>query len=312
MAILFDTQVIYAKTESSYGSDPTPTGSTNAVLTSGLTITHYGGNTVSRDFDTPNLGNSSVINTGPFVTLSFDVELQGSGTAGTAPSWSALLEACCMEHTNTPSTSDAYAPELTSESVTIYYEWGSEQQKITGARGTYSISLNRGEIPKISFTFTGLYNAPTTASTSGRDVSGFIAPIPVTFANTPTCTFDSYAAVMESFSIDGGNNVVPRNLPGNNTVEITQRAATWSAVIEEPAIATKNFYALARSDASVQEWAFNIVHGTVAGKIITLASSYAQIADISVSESDGVRMLNMSGPLSPSDSGNDELSITLT
>lgn len=312
MAILFDTQVIYAKTESSYGSDASPTGSTSAILTSGLSITHYGGNTVSRDFDTPNLGNSSVINTGPFVTLSFSVEAAGSGTAGTAPSWTQLLEACCIEHTNTPSTSDAYAPELNSESVTIYYEWGSEQQIITGARGTCSITLARGEIPKLNFTFTGLYAAPTTATTTGRDVSGFTAPIPVTKDNTPTTTFDSYTAVMESFTLDLGNTVVPRNLPGSESVLITQRQSTWAAVIEEPAIATKNFHALARSDASVQEWAFSIVHGTAAGNIITLASSYAQIADMSISNSDGIRMLNMSGPLSPSDSGNDEFSITLT
>ena len=78
---------LLAKLEVSYGTDPVPTGGANAILTKGLTIQPYNGARVSRDLDRSTFGAQSEINTGAFVTVSFGVELAGSGTAGTAPAW---------------------------------------------------------------------------------------------------------------------------------------------------------------------------------------------------------------------------------
>src|SRR5690606_9648921 len=155
-------QIILAKIESVYGTDPTPTAGANAILTKNLARTIYDGNRIQRDLDYAYMGNDHSINTAPFVTVTFDVELAGSAAAGTVPQFGELLRACGLDETVTASTSVVYAPVSTSfESVTIYYNYDGEMQKVVGARGTAIINMSRGQIPTISFTFTGRYAKPT-------------------------------------------------------------------------------------------------------------------------------------------------------
>ena len=142
MSLLQRTQVIFAKAESTYATDPT-IADTDAVLTSNLNITPLDGPTVGRNLNRNVLGNDAQLRVGSFVTVSFDVELAGSGTAGTAPAYSALLLACGMAETVVASTSVTYDPVSTSfGSVWLEYEMGGQQHIIKGARGTFGMSAN--------------------------------------------------------------------------------------------------------------------------------------------------------------------------
>ena len=57
MALLLRKRLILVETESSYGTDPTPTGA-DAVLVKGLEITPQSSDVVSRDLIRPYLGAS--------------------------------------------------------------------------------------------------------------------------------------------------------------------------------------------------------------------------------------------------------------
>lgn len=307
--MFFRKKYILAKIEGTYGTDPTPVGA-DAILTSNLTIGLQQGTRVSRGLDRNALGNDAEIATSRFTTLSFDVELAGSGTAGTAPAYSELLRACGLAETIVASTSAAYDPISASfESVTLYFYVDAQLHIVTGARGNVSISLNRDEIPKLTFNMTGLYNAATEPSLITADTSAFTTPLPVTDTNTPTYDVDSYGPKAEAFSFDLGNNVVYRNVVNGEEVQISDRAPVGQLVIEEVAIATKNYQALC---AAGTEIAVNIVHGITAGNIATIAGNQVQLSEPSLSDSDGLGILTMKTLWIPTDTGDDEFQLKFT
>ena len=55
-------------------------------------------------------GNSEQLPAGIHSELDFEVELAGSGAAGTAPAWGPLIRACGMSETITAATDVKYAP----------------------------------------------------------------------------------------------------------------------------------------------------------------------------------------------------------
>ena len=199
---------ILAKVESTYGTDPTPTASLNAILTTGLQRTIYAGDTVERNLDRATLGADEQLNVGPFAQVTFGVELAGSGTAGTAPAWGPLLRACGFDEVITVSTSVEYSPVSDAyDSVTIYYDQDGERQILKGARGTVQFMMNPGQIPMMQFTFTGLYAKPAAITPVTPVVTSFQTPLPVNKTNTPTCTLDTYDAVLRALEVDWGGEV---------------------------------------------------------------------------------------------------------
>jgi len=114
MPLLSRKRLILAKTETTYGTDPTPTGATNAILVRNLEITPLQADTVTRDLIRPYLGNSDQLLAQTRVEVTFEVELAGSGAAGTAPAYGAVLKACGLSETVVATTSVTYAPVSSS------------------------------------------------------------------------------------------------------------------------------------------------------------------------------------------------------
>jgi hypothetical protein len=83
MALLTRKRLILAKIESTYGTDSTP-GGTEAILVRNLEITPLQADVVTRDLIRPYLGNFEQILANQRVEITFEVELAGSGAAGTA------------------------------------------------------------------------------------------------------------------------------------------------------------------------------------------------------------------------------------
>lgn len=309
--MFFRKKVLLAKVESTYGTDSTP-AATDAVLTKNLSIQPYGGNVVSRDLDRSTLGAQSQINTGPMVSVSFDVEIAGSGTAGTAPAWADCLEACGFLETIDAGVDVAYTPVSSSfDSATLKFYLDGQEHKVLGARGNVAFNMAKGAIPTMSFSFTGLYATPSAVSLPTEDVSDFVAPIAVTNTNTPTFTIGGTAVVAESFAVDMGNNVVHRNIIGDEVVSITDRNATGSMVVEAPAIGTKNWFSDVESHSGVTTSAVQLIHGTAAGNIVTFDGPAVQLTTIDIADSDGLAVYNMASVWTPS-SGDDELTLTFT
>ena len=309
MALLFRRKIVLAKVESTYGVDVTPDGADNAILTSNMSITPIQANMIDRNLDRAELGNDISIHSNVHVACSFDVELAGSGTAGTEPGWGVLLRGCGFDETIVPATSVAYAPVSTGfDSLTIYYNVDNQLHKLTGCMGTVSFSVNADSLPMMTFNFTGLYNAPVTSALPTADVSGFIQPLPVNDTNTTAATLDGQTLVMESFTADMANDVQYRNLVNNEKVLIVDRAPTGSVSFEAPALSSKNWFTTAIADGTS---AMSIVHGTTAGNIITFGAPAVQVTEPSYEESQGQVMINANLRFIPN-LGDDELTVTLT
>lgn len=314
MAKLARVRSILAKEETTYGTDASPTGANDAIQVSALEISPAESEILSRDLIRSYLGNSPQLIANTRVNVTFTVEYSGSGTAGTAPQYGPLLKACGFSETVVTSTSVIYRPVSTSfDSVTIYIDNDGIRHIVTGARGTFTVSLNANQIPVYNFTMTGQYNAPT--DTASPSLTFQNQATPQIFNDTNTTGFTLYSETglaLQSAEIDLGNEVVYRELV-NSTKEvlITDRSATANFVIECPTLATADFFALAVAGTSGN---LSIVHGTSAGNIITLTSPATglSLGNPTYSEDQGIVMLNLPTTMVPSSSGNDEMTIAYT
>lgn len=296
MPLYYKNVAVLAKTETTYGVDPTPTGAANAMLSKGALPQPLLGNRVTRDLDRSVLGAQSEINTGPYVTVAFSIEIAGAGSAGTAPKYGPLLQACGMSETISAGVSVTYAPVSSSaslKSVTIYYYVDGQQHIIKGARGNVKLNLSRNQIPTYEFEFTGLYTRPTAVANPSLTVTGFQVPFAVTKTNTPTFTLQGTAVNCESFTADYGNTITYRNLIGSEAVELTDRNVRGSVTIEAPAIGTKDYFAAAEAHAGVTTGVVQLIHGTTAGNIIQLDAPAVQLGNISLGNSDGILTYTM-------------------
>ncbi|MAE21815.1 MAG: hypothetical protein CMK92_05230 [Pseudomonas sp.] len=309
----FQSKAILAKIETAYGTDPTPEGS-DAIQTKNLSITPYTGNMISRDLDRETLGGQEQININPYVELTFEVELAGSGTAGVAPAYGSLLRACGFDET---STADAVTYSLKSnafESVTIYYlqrndAGGFQQQAITGCRGSVSFNVDSSGLPIMSFNFMGFYQRPTDVAAFTVDRSAFIDPLYVSKENT-TLTLGAFAASASSFEVDLANDMTMRSLTGARYVNISDREPTGSATVDAPALSAKDFYALVESHNGTTLEAVTLTHGTEAGNIIEINAPATQYREISPTDSDGELAYQLGLAFLPVN-GNDELQLVV-
>lgn len=308
--MFFRKKYLLAKIEASYGVDSLPTN-TNGIITSDMTISPYEGNRVSRNIDRAYLGNFAEINTGPMVTIEFSVEVAGSGTAGTAPGYDALLRACGFAATVTPATDVQY--DLISEafeSVTLHFWLDGQRHRATGAVGSVSVGFNREELPYFRFRFEGLYLSPTSEASVDPTYAAFTAGIlPVNDTNTALTVF-GFAAKTEQVSLDLANNIASRFLINSSELLITDRAPTATLLVEAPTLAAHDFFADLESHAGVTTGVLQVVHGTVAGNIVQIDCPALQLSQISVQDSDALVAYQMQAKLLPS-AGDDEFKITV-
>ena len=310
MALLTRKRLILAKIESTYGTDSTPTGA-EAILVRNLEITPLQADVVTRDLIRPYLGNFEQILANQRVEITFEVELAGSGAAGTAPAWGPVMKSCAMAETVVATTSVTYAPVSGSfSSCSIYFNNDGVRHKITGCRGSFSVSGEVGQIPVISFTMMGIYNAPDDSALPTPTYSNQATPVIFKQGNTTGFQVFSYSGCLQSFSLDMANEMVYRELVGcTKEVLITNRAPNGTVVIEATTIATKDFFTIANGTSTGN---LTFQHGQTAGNIVTFSSPQTDIGSPTYSDQDGIQMLNLPYVATPTTAGNDELSIALT
>ncbi|MAF43067.1 MAG: hypothetical protein CMI54_02700 [Parcubacteria group bacterium] len=311
---IFGNRALLAKVERTYGTDPTPDATNDSMITSNLSITPYGGNTVQIANDQGFHGARKSFTTGAMVTVSFDINLAGSSAAGTVPVYEVLFKSCGLsDETIVASTSVTYAPVSNGEtSITMYVNLDGVQHIVTGARGTFSLSMGRSAMPTISFTYTGIYNTPTDVALPTLVTTGWVDPVAINNDNTPTATLDSYDMIMDQFTMDFGSNVVYRNLVNQENVIISGREVTGSAHIGMPTVAAKSLYALVESHSGVTLGALTFSHGTTAANIVGITCPTTQVTSMSYDDSDGVAMCNLGFSMLPTSAGDDEIAYALT
>lgn len=303
-------RLILVKKETTYGTDSTPAG-TDALLVRNLDITPIEADLVSRDLIRPYLGNSPSLLANSRVSITFQVELAGSGTAGTAPRFGSILQACGMSETIVASTSVTYAPVSASfSSATIYFNNDGIRHIMTGCRGTFTMSAEVGQIPTIDFTMVGVYNAPTDTALPAVTYTAQAAPLVFKQGNTSAFQFFSYAGCLQSVSFDMANSTVYRELVGcTKEIIITDRKPAGTVMIEAPALATKDYFAISQGETTGN---LTFLHGTTAGNRVTLTAAQCDIVNPTYADQDGVQMLSIPFVAVPTSAGNDEVSIAFT
>jgi len=264
-------QILMVKKEVTYGTSPTAAG-TDALLVLNPQLTALDGDVLEREIIDPSFGRvRSRIIAQRKMGLQFDVEAAGSGVAGTAPKFDALLGACGLNATIVNSTSVTYAPiSTTPDSCELYHNWDGNKHQALGARGTFDLAFEAGQIPKFSFTMQGIYQAPTDVAFPSPSYTNQAAPVAFDSTNTATVTVASLSACVSAFSMSLGNSVEFFDHAGcSKQVRITDRMVEGSVTIERPdLLSTKDFYALAIAGTT---GGISFTHGTVAGNRLAVS-----------------------------------------
>ena len=275
MALKWKSKILLAKLETTYNTDAEPTAAANGILATEITLTPMEGSDVSRNLEIPTLGAQGSVPIDVHAKLTFNVELAGSGVAGTAPAWGPLMRGCAVAETITVDTSVTYNPVSDDhESLSVYFLIEGTQFVLTGARGNCTIDFTTSAIPYLKFEYWGLFNQPSEETRVNPTLTAFKKPLAVTKANTPTFTLAGVSLVMRSLMLNLGNAVEPRFLVGSEGILITDKEESVETKVEAVPLGTLNPFTMAADQTDV---AINLVHGLTAGNIATLAIAKAQM-----------------------------------
>ncbi len=302
-----DNMALLLKMETTYGTDPTPTGLLNAMIFSEVTYEPLLGNDESRDRIKPYMGHQGVILTGEYVRLTASFEMTGSGTAGTAPAFGPLLRCCGLKETVTAGTDVKYTPiSKTFESATFYFNDDGVNHVVLGARGTLTWELSPSKIPRFRITLTGLFGSIADLGLPTIDDTKFKDPVPVNKANT-VISLHGFTGAIEGMTFDLGNAIEPRLLINQESIRQTARQMTGNAVVEAASLAEKNWIQIARSHTL---GTLSVQHGSVAGNIVQIAAPAVQVGRPSHGVSQKIRNYSVPLMFKPTTAGNDEVVLT--
>ena len=301
--------VLLAKAESTYNTDAVPVVGTNAILVENLAIS-YEARRAERSPVRPSLAKLKSLYAGALVSLSFDVEIKGSGAAGTAPELGVLLLGCGCAETIVPATSVTYKPASSSHSsLTFYVFEDGLRYIITGARGAPTGSLQTAQVGKLSFTFVGHFSGPTDVAVPTPTYNSAVPPVVI---NAPF-TIDSYAAVISKIDFDLGNEVAkPDNIAatdGYGQITITGRAVTGSIDPEATLVATYDWVTKWKSSAGYALTSGLI--GSVAGNRYTLTMPAVVYTELGAGDREGILTREI-GFSATESTGDDEFSLVFT
>jgi len=295
--------------EGTYGVDANPTGGANAMLMTNVTLTPLAGEEVSRELMLPYLGHQGVMLTGTYVELRGEVEMAGSGTAGTPPAYAPLLKCCGLAETITAVTKVEYTPAALGAhaAASLYANLDGVNHKMFGARGTFTFEIAPKRIPRFVFTLRGLLGAIGDVALPAVDVTAFRAPVPASKATTPVLTLHGISAPVESLSFDLANDVQLRDLINWQSIEIVDRQSTGSVVMQADSVAAKNWFGIAQAR---DRGALSLQHGTAVGNKVLLDAPAVEIGRPTYGQTQNINNMTLPLMFCPV-SGNDEFKITI-
>lgn len=301
-------KVVLAKKETVYGTDAVPTGAANAILTRNFSAKPVETDQIKRELDLPVFGAQQTLRTNERQRIGFEVELAGSGTAGTAAAWHELLEACGMVAptiTAGVKASQGFAtPYVAQSSLSAYHYIADQLRKMVGARGTFALNFAAGALPFMKLDYLGLIPAAapfSTAAPSASTLTRWKQPVEVNTANT-SFMLDGYAAPLRSLQLSANVDVKIRNLVGSRYINRGNHALGGQIVIEAPAMTSIDYIARLRGNALVP---MSLIHGTTPGNIVELATSSLDILDITESDEDSKLMWTIDVAVATSAAVND-------
>lgn len=283
---------ILVKIETTPGTDPTPTAADNSVQVQDIGWSFAGARMLDRSPVKSTLGQLQPVFAGTLMEMTFNVEIKGSGTEGTAPEFGPLLRACGCGETVVADTSVTYAGVSTShEYVTIYYYEDGSLYELNGVQGNAEFTYEAGNIPMIAFTMIGHLVGPIDASLVTFQ---FDSTVPAPFINASFAT-GGYASVIDNLTFGLGNQTVtpnnPNNADGYGQILIVDRDYTGSFDPQATLIS---------DDDPIGDWkagtSKNITTGVIGGTAgnksqLTIPTAYYR--EIGPGDRDGIRTFDI-------------------
>ncbi len=302
-------KVILLKIEQTYGTDAAPTAASDGMLVANVEFTPFESNNIEREVVQAHLGSRGQLVTDPHVSLSFDIELAGAGgEADAVPAYAAALRASAHQQVVNEAVSCQFRPvDSSEESATIHFHMDGQKHAMVGCRGSCEIRLSANSIPYFHFEFMGLYVTPVSVADPSPALSSFLLPQTVNNRHTPTFTLHGFAGKLLELTLNQGNAVEYFNLPGEESVQITDRQSVGSITLEAPPLATQDFFTAVKEE---RRGALQLIHGSEAGHIVQLDAPAVQLLNPNYGEQNSRVTLSMELNFIPSDAGSDEWQIT--
>lgn len=242
MPVTIYDRVLLAKLEVTKGTDSVPVVGVNAIrIKTGKVAINT--EALARPVVKQTMGNLPHAIGKQTLQLDLEVELKPSGTAGTAPEYGPLLQACGLLETIVAITSAAYDPLSSVDShktVSMYWYEDGLLWKLLNAVGKVSFNAQIGAIPTFKFTFMAAYAAPTAVADPTGAVYQSAAPIVMSSADVVN---DGAVIQVGAYSMDDGNAVDHQYTTGQSFFAVKDRqpkikltkdsvstAAEWSAL----------------------------------------------------------------------------------
>ena len=250
---------------------------------------------------------------GRTATLTFKVEIKGSGTEGTAPEYDKLLKICGFDSTIVASTSVTYKPETYTSSTfpsgAVYYYQDGRLKIMRGVRGNVKFVMNAQEFGYMEFT---LHGHPTNDSDTAILNPSYASQLPPQFVGS-NLNFASAVLSATKLEIDMQNEIIkPLDTRADNgigEIRVGSRNPMASVDPEGVLVATNPIYTSWTTNASGQLDSGLI--GTTAGNRYQFTMPAAYIKDIQEADRDGLRTQDIQFGLTES-SEDDEISFVLT
>ncbi len=299
---------ILAAEEDTYG---TPQALTQAILCRITGFAPYDAEMNELDYAQSHYGSQKSLINSAWMRLDLEQHLTGSGTAGDKPLSSDLYLASGNSVTEDEGVNTIIQPAtLSTDSLTMAYNIDGVKFLMAGARGNMGLNVTAGRHPMVTHSYWGIPANAVDEALPDMDLSGYLEPVPIN-DDTTTFSFFGYSAVLQSLTLDWGNEVVRRNIPGMKGVFLRNRKITGNLVIDMPKIAQHDFLADIRAHST---GALSCEIGATAGNINTIAAPKVQpLGSPTITESDQTVQIGLNIKLLPnSDAGDDEVVITQT
>lgn len=309
-------QLLLAKIEETYGSDVSPSASSNAKEVMNLRV-NLNAEPDEQDVHRTTLSQDPPIPGKRFAEISFDVRLKGSGTAGTAPALGDFLKACAFSENigaDGGSSSVAYLPSSVDHaSLTIYrYRIMDNSdailEKFVGSRGNPELIFAAGRIVLIRFTFKAAIAAIAADVSTPTPTWGETTKPPILQA--ASFALNSVALRAQSMNINMNNEVVEDedfngSIAGLNGFIITGRKPDGQF---NPDIVQVSSYDFHTDWKDVNERDMTITVGETAGNKFVITAPKVSLDQLSDEDLNGKAKLSIPFRLNRN-SGDDELSI---
>lgn len=272
---LFDSKLLYFQPGTAYGETPASFTGAMAIPVASFEPTPLTMETVEREQVDPHGGRTRKPATAmKFGTFTFTTYGLASGTAGTAPANSGLLQACGMTLGTVTGVSNTYScadlNQPTGFGHLMGYHGGG-LYRLHGCMGDCQVTYAADALPVYQWTFTGIYVPPVDGSVIAPTYPTTALDVVCDAVNTGTFTLGPTGSPitreMTTFTLNFGNQVQTANNPsGSRRVWISGRQPSASATVRHTNLAEFNAFELAANETEHQ---LQLIHGS-AGKRHTI------------------------------------------